>query len=748
MNEQEILGKLNHEQQKAVLAAEGPVLILAGAGSGKTRVLVHRIAYMIDVLGVNPGNILAITFTNKAAGEMRNRVDNLIGFGADQILVSTFHSFCVRVLRRFGDLLGYTRYFSIYDTDDQLTLMKQIFRARNIDPKMIREKTILASISSAKNELIDPQKYMERNKDYYGSKTGVLYEAYQKSLAENNAMDFDDLIMQTVELLETHPEVLEILQDRYRYLMIDEYQDTNTAQFRLVSLLASKYRNLCVVGDDDQSIYRFRGANIRNILGFEKVFPDAQVVRLEQNYRSTKSILNAANEVICHNHGRKDKKLWTENEEGAKVQFRRFENGFGEAEYVANAIREDVDDRRFSYHDCAVLYRTNAQSRLFEEKFILANIPYRIVGGINFYSRKEIKDIVAYLKTIDNGRDDLAVRRIINIPKRGIGNTTIEKVASYAETEGLSFYEAARESERIPGIAKKTAQKIGTFTSFIEEMKSGSGERKISDILKDVIKGTGYTEELEAEDTEESRARIENIDELVNKAVQYEESAESPSLSGFLEEIALIADIDETDLDDDRVLLMTLHSAKGLEFPCVYMAGMEEGLFPSRMSIDADDPESEIEEERRLAYVGITRAKKKLTLLSARERMLRGDIVQSPLSRFVREIPREYIDNGYDVPDKRSIAPPSGANRVFRSAMLSPAPKPVQQPKRTFTGSVPKGTKVLPDYRPGDSVRHVKFGTGVVKEITDGGRDYFVSVDFPGWGVKKLCASVARLEKQ
>ena len=746
MNEQEILSKLNPEQRQAVLAADGPVLILAGAGSGKTRVLVHRIAYLMDVLGVSPGSILAITFTNKAADEMRSRVDNMIGFGADQIQVSTFHSFCVRILRRYADRLGYTRYFSIYDTDDQLSLMKQVFHAANLDSRMIREKAVLSAVSSAKDELVGPSKYRELNKDYYGSKVGQLYESYQKRLESNNAMDFDDLIMKTVELLENHPDVLEVLQDRFRYLMIDEYQDTNTAQFRLVSLIAAKYRNLCVVGDDDQSIYRFRGANIRNILGFETIFPDAAVIRLEQNYRSTKNILEAANEVIRHNHGRKEKKLWTENEEGCKPGLRRFENGFQEADFVAGSIREDVDERRFSYSDCAVLYRTNAQSRLFEEKFIYANIPYRIVGGINFYARREIKDLIAYLKTVDNGKDDIAARRIINIPKRGIGSTTLERIAGHADLNNISFYESACESEKIPGISKSVSGKIKAFVSFIQDLKETASAQSVSEVLKKVLDETGYAEELDAEGTEEAQARIENIEELINKAVQYEENAEQPSLSGFLEEVALIADIDETDMEDDRVLLMTLHSAKGLEFPCVYIAGMEEGLFPSRMSIEAEDADSEIEEERRLAYVGMTRAKKKLMLLSARERMYRGDVIQSPLSRFVREIPRECLDTGYEPPQKRTMAPPSGSGSDLRRAILKPADtyrNPYAKPAKSTAGAV----KVLPDYREGDSVRHVKFGQGIVKEITDGGRDYYVAVDFPGWGVKKLCASAAHLEK-
>ena len=765
MNEQELLEKLNKEQREAVLAAEGPVLILAGAGSGKTRVLVHRIAWMIDVLGVSPGSILAITFTNKAADEMRSRVDAMIGFGAEQIAVSTFHSFCVRILRRYAEPLGYTRYFSIYDTDDQLSLMKQIFHQKNIDPKKIRDKAVLHAISSAKDELVTPERYREINKGFFGAKTAELYTAYQQKLRENNAMDFDDLIMNTVRLFESNPDILEIMQERYRYLMVDEYQDTNTAQFRFVSLLAGKYRNLCVVGDDDQSIYKFRGANIRNILGFEKIFPDAKVVRLEQNYRSTQNILNAANSVIRNNRGRKDKKLWTENPAGDRVGFRRFSTGFEEAEYVADAIGRDVREKTFSYKDCAVLYRTNAQSRLFEEKFIYANIPYRIVGGINFYARKEIKDLIAYLKTIDNGQDDLACRRIINVPKRGIGNTTTDRIAEYAESGGISFFEAASEAEKIDGLSKAAAKKVKEFTAFINEFRNERAALTVSGLLKDVIGKTGYSSLLEAEETEEAESRLENISELISKAVQYEEKAANPTLSDFLEEVALIADIDDTDMSSDRVLLMTLHSAKGLEFPCVYMAGMEEGVFPGLQAVKSDSAE-EIEEERRLAYVGITRAKQKLTLLYAKERMVRGEVVANPLSRFVREIPREYIDTGYEAPGKQRLelkgsfgkdmreaiqkkASPGGAYISFGGEEKKFAAGKYQNPYISAAAVEKRNSdeKTLPDYAAGDSVRHVKFGVGRVVEITDGGRDYFAVVDFPGWGVKRLCVRVARLEK-
>ena len=611
-----IYDTLNTEQREAVFHTEGPVLILAGAGSGKTRVLTHRIAYLIEEKGINPWNIMAITFTNKAAGEMRERVDKIVGFGAESIWVSTFHSSCVRMLRRFIDRLGYDTNFTIYDADDQKTLMKDICKRLDIDTKVYKEKAILAAISSAKDELISPEEYELQNiADFSKKKIILAYKEYQKELKKNNALDFDDLIVKTVELFQSCPDVLEYFQERFRYIMVDEYQDTNTAQFKFVSLLASKYQNLCVVGDDDQSIYKFRGANIGNILGFEKVFSNAKVIRLEQNYRSTQNILNAANQVIQNNMERKRKTLWTENEEGEKLHFIQFMNAYEEAEYVVGEISKKVREGKGEYRDFAVLYRTNAQSRLFEEKLLMANIPYKLVGGVNFYARKEIKDLLAYLKTVDNAKDDLAVRRIINVPKRGIGATTLSRVQDYASERGMGFYDALREAEQIPSIGR-AAVKVEPFVTFIQTLRSKQEFLSPSELLKDIIESTGYVEELRNEGTDEAEARIENIDELITKVVSYEEENEAPTLSGFLEEVALVADIDSVDGDDNQVLLMTLHSAKGLEFPYVYLAGMEDGIFPSYMTITADDP-TEIEEERRLCYVGITRAMKELTLSCA-----------------------------------------------------------------------------------------------------------------------------------
>ena len=643
-----IYDTLNGPQKEAVLHTDGPLLILAGAGSGKTRVLTHRIAYLIDEKGVNPWNILAITFTNKAAEEMRQRVDSLVNFGAESIWVSTFHSMCVRILRRFIDRLGYETRFTIYDTDDQKTLMKEVCRKVDIDTKVFKERSLLSAISSAKNEMILPDEFeLNAGGDFGQRKIAKVYREYEAQLKSNNALDFDDLLVKTVQLLETQPDVLEYYQERFRYIMVDEYQDTNTVQFRLISLLAGKYKNLCVVGDDDQSIYKFRGANIRNILDFEHEFPDAHVIKLEQNYRSTGNILDAANGVISNNKGRKEKTLWTDNGEGEKVHLRQFDTAYDEAEFIAEDIRREVREGA-SYNDNAVLYRTNAQSRLFEEKFIAMNIPYKIVGGINFYARREIKDLLAYLKTVDNGQDDLAVRRIINVPKRGIGLTTINRIQESAAERGIGFYEALLAPELIPGVGR-SASKLDSFAALIEYFKGRAEQESISDLLREILEKTGYIESLESEDKVEAEARIENIDELVNKAAAYEEDCqdrdEEPTLSGFLEEVALVADIDSLDEDQDYVVLMTLHSAKGLEFPHVYLAGMEDGLFPSYMTITSDDNEN-LEEERRLCYVGITRAERELTLTCARRRMVRGETQYNKLSRFVKEIPMNLIDTG------------------------------------------------------------------------------------------------------
>ena len=741
-----IYDTLNEQQKEAVLHTEGPLLILAGAGSGKTRVLTHRIAYLIEEKGVNPWNILAITFTNKAAGEMRERVDNLVGFGSESIWVSTFHSMCVRILRRHIDLLGFDTNFTIYDTDDQKTLMKDICKLLQIDTKIFRERSLLAAISQAKNELVTPEEFrIQAQGDFSRQKIASVYEEYEKQMRANNALDFDDLLVKAVQLFQTQADVLDYYQERFRYIMVDEYQDTNTVQFELVRLLSAKYRNLCVVGDDDQSIYKFRGANIRNILDFEQVFPDAKVIKLEQNYRSTSNILNAANAVIRHNHGRKDKTLWTDNGEGDKINVRQFDTAFDEAEYIVGDIRERVESGKAAYNDHAILYRTNAQSRMFEEKFVTANIPYKIVGGINFYARREIKDLLAYLKTIDNGRDDLAVRRVINVPKRGIGLTSINRVQEYASGREIGFYEALRAVDLIPNIGRG-ASKLESFVALIEHFKTDAKELTISELMQEILEETGYIESLKEEGSEEAESRIENIDELISKITAYEETCEDrdepATLNGFLEEVALVADIDSLDESNDYVVLMTLHSAKGLEFPHVYLAGMEDGIFPSYMTITADDPE-EVEEERRLCYVGITRAEEELTLTCARRRMIRGETQYNKMSRFLKEIPMELLSTGavFQKPEPEEKRKPSAyqqARQAFRA-------KAFVQPGAARSFGSPKGEG--PGYQVGDRVRHVKFGEGTVTAMVEGGRDYEVTVDFDGPGTKKMFAAFAKLQK-
>ena len=740
-----IYDTLNPPQREAVAQTEGPVLILAGAGSGKTRVLTHRIAYLMDEKGVNPWNILAITFTNKAAQEMRERVDKLVGFGSESIWVSTFHSACVRILRRHIDNLGYDTNFTIYDTDDQKSLMKDVCRKMNIDTKIYKERSLLAQISHAKDELLTPDDMeMKAAGDYNMKKVASVYREYQAALRKNNALDFDDLIVKTVELFEKCGAVLEYYQERFKYIMVDEYQDTNTAQFKFISLLAQRYQNLCVVGDDDQSIYKFRGLILEIFLDlsmFSRCQGNPSGAELPN---STKNILNATNQVIMNNTERKAKNLWTENEKGSKGAFPPFLNAYEEAEYVAGEIGKLKRNGLGNYRDCAILYRTNAQSRIFEEKFIAANIPYKLVGGVNFYARKEIKDLLCYLKTINNARDDLAVQRIINVPKRGIGATTLGRVQDYADNMGISLYEALRVAEEVPSIGRSLS-KIDGFVTFIQMLKSKADVMTVEEILQEVIDSTGYVAELEAEDTEESRARIENIDELISKTVAYQEAMEEQNqpatLSGFLEEVALVADIDTVDPDQDYVLLMTLHSAKGLEFPKVFMVGMEDGIFPSHMTISYGD-DGEMEEERRLCYVGITRAMKDLTLTCAQQRMIRGETQYNRVSRFVREIPRELVDLGHTIQEKKP-----------KVEELIPTPAKYSKMKEILQGRnyKPREFKVTKanslDYEVGDTVRHIKFGVGIVKEIVEGGRDYEVTVEFDKVGVKKMFASFRQAEE-
>ena len=734
-----IYDTLNNEQREAVFCTEGPLLMLAGAGSGKTRSLTHRIAYLIEEKGVAPWNILAITFTNKAAQEMRERVDALVGYGSEDIWISTFHATCSRILRRHIDLLGYDRNFTIYDASDQKSLMKEVLKEMKIDTKQFPERSVMSEISSAKNEYKSPLDYRnEYGSNFRNQRIADIYEHYQKRLKENNALDFDDLLVKMVDLFQTNPDVLEHYQDRFQYIMVDEYQDTNTVQFLLVSLLAKKYRNLCVVGDDDQSIYKFRGANIYNILNFEKVFPDAQVIRLEQNYRSTQNILNAANGVIANNKGRKEKKLWTENQKGELVHFKQYDTEYDEADGVVSRINF-LAMRGVQYKDMAILYRTNAQSRIFEEKLKQKNIPYAIVRGISFYDRKEIKDLMSYLKVVDSGMDDLSVKRIINVPKRGIGQTTINRLQEFAILNQMSFLDAVFNADEIPEVTRALA-KLHKFADMIEEFREYASEHEISELLEHILDVTQYRAELEAEGTDESISRLEDIEELFNDIAYYEEEEENPNLRDFLAEkdmYTLNAGIDNLEDENNKVLLMTLHNAKGLEFNNVFLGGMEEGVFPGFGAMMSGD-ESEIEEERRLCYVGITRAKERLFLSAAKRRMLRGQTQYNRRSRFIDEIPGQYLDTEQRVSEQRVV---KNTERPAKYQYGAKAGKPYNL----------SDFKVKPvgelDYQVGDRVKHIKFGEGTVQEITKGGRDFEVAVEFDRVGRKKMFASFAKLKK-
>lgn len=744
----ELLAGLNDKQKEAVLHFEGPLLILAGAGSGKTRVLTHRIAYLIEEHQVPPYHILALTFTNKAANEMRERVNNIIEYGAGSIWVSTFHSTCVRILRRFIDHLGYDNAFTIYDSDDQKSLMKDICKQLNIDTKKYKERTFLNAISSAKDELKTPEQYADEIAKEYNKKIfGRVYKEYQKRLKQNNALDFDDLIMLTVQLFRQNAEILNHYQERFPFILVDEYQDTNTAQFTLLSLLASRYQNLCVVGDDDQSIYRFRGANIHNILNFEKIFPATKVIRLEQNYRSTKNILAAASGVIKHNSMRKEKTLWTTAEAGAPISYGRYDNEYEEAQGIAADIHRQVKDG-MSYSDFTILYRTNAQSRVFEEKLIYEGIPYRIIGAVNFYARKEIKDILCYLKTINNSADDIAIKRIINIPRRGIGQTTIGRISDYAFSQEMPFYEALRRVDEIPGCTRASA-KIHSFVSLIEHfrMKLRGEMYSLEDMTQELLDVTGYVRELEAEDTDEANGRIENIESLMNKIVQYEEDNNGGTLNDLLEDIALVADIDTVSDDAEQVLLMTLHSAKGLEFPNVYICGMEETIFPGASAVFGDDP-SELEEERRLCYVGITRAMKKLTLTSANQRMRNGEMNFNRPSRFINEIPRHLVKQTYGAVLKpETESKPTEFPRTKASLYTKDRKNPFANNPYIQKGMGSASPAGAPDYQVGDRVSHTKFGQGIVRSLTKLTNDYEVVIEFDGFGQRKLRSSFAKLTK-
>ena len=814
-----ILEGLNPQQKEAVEHFKGPLLILAGAGSGKTRVLTHRIAYLIDHYDVNPYHILALTFTNKAAGEMRERVDQIVGFGAENIWVSTFHSTCVRILRRYIEVLGYKRSFTIYDADDQRALMREIIKYLDLDPKKYKERAFLNVISNAKDELIGPEDYAARAQgDGMREIYARAYQEYEKRLHDANALDFDDLICKTIQMFQENRDILSYYRNRFRYILVDEYQDTNTAQFKLISLLASTpsddggvEHNLCVVGDDDQSIYKFRGANIMNILNFEQEYPDTRVIRLEENYRSTQNILDAANAVIHNNTKRKEKALWTRKDKGDSIYYSQFENEYEEAESVSSAIAHAVSNGKADYKDFAILYRTNAQSRVFEEKLINYNIPYRIVGAVNFYQRKEIKDILAYLRTIENGMDDISAKRIINVPKRGIGLTTIDRVSNYAIIHGTSFYSALQDYEYIENIGRSAA-KLGSFVGLIESFHTNleDPDYSIEQLIRDVVEQSGYEAMLAEDDSEESQARLENIEELINKAASYEEDheEEGATLGGFLEEVALVADIDNVDDSTDIVLLMTLHSAKGLEFPYVYLVGMEDGIFPGAMAVYGEDPDQaaeEMEEERRLCYVGITRAMKKLSLSCARSRFRNGEHQFNRPSRFISEIPRYLLHAGsnsstassggvsaaeflkqqpggsfsFGAGTGSSSTRRSGSTRSNTGGYGTGTWNPAMEQRTKQAGhargksgldllagnpmiskgfggsyktpsaksSSAAGNSQTLSYSEGDRVRHMRFGEGSVQKITPSGADFEVTVAFDNGNTRKMLSSFAKLKK-
>ena len=749
------MSNLNDRQNEAVRYTKGPLLLLAGAGSGKTRVLTHRVAYLIEEEEVNPYNILAITFTNKAAEEMRERVDRIVSFGAQSVWVSTFHALCVRILRRFIDRLDYQTNFTIYDSDDQKAVVKNCLKKLNMDPKQYPERMIMAEISRAKEQFVSPSQYdREASGQYRKMQIARVYTEYQEKLKQSNALDFDDLLYKTVELFQFHPEILDNYQERFRYIMVDEYQDTNHIQFLLIKQLAAKYRNLCVVGDDDQSIYKFRGANIYNILNFEEEYPEAKVIKLEQNYRSTGNILKAANGVISHNEGRKEKALWTEEAEGDKVSFSLYDTEYQEAEDTVREILHQHREEGRPYNHFAVLYRTNAQSRIYEEKLLMKNIPYKIIGGQNFYGRKEVKDLICYLKAVDNGRDDMAVRRIVNVPKRGIGVSSVDKIQAYADTYEMGLLDAMFEAANVPGL-NRAAAKVEVFTNLIMDFRDLLEEGVfLSELYDQILERTGYWEELVAENTEEAEARMENLTELKNKIVKYEEEAEHPTLSELLEEIALVADVDNVVETEEKVLLMTLHSAKGLEFPCVFMGGMEDRLFPSGMALNSEEPDA-VEEERRLCYVGITRAKERLYLSAARQRMMHGSANYNPVSRFIKEIPEEVLRiNGEGTHAMRKQNDSlKQARHSLSTQSASVSSKPYSYSGKKHISSAPsfgkefKVERLEVDYTVGDTVRHVKFGNGIVTGLVSGGRDYEVTVDFEKAGVKKMFASFAKLKK-
>lgn len=743
---EKLLTGLNEQQQKAVKATDGPLLIMAGAGSGKTRVLTHRIAYLMVEKEIAPWNILAITFTNKAAREMKERIRAILGGASEDIWISTFHSMCVRILRRDIDRIGFNRNFSILDTTDQQSVVKQILKDRNLDPKKYDYRAILGSISSAKNELISPEEYQKTAGDFFTKVTADVYTEYQKRLRKNSALDFDDLIMMTIQLFQLVPEVLEYYQRKFQYIHVDEYQDTNRAQYMLVKLLASRFRNLCVVGDSDQSIYRWRGADIANILSFEKDYPNATMIFLEQNYRSTKKILEAANKVIDNNQNRKPKNLWTENVAGNKLSYFRADNEQGEAQFVAGKINEITLNGDRKYSDIAILYRTNAQSRVMEEVLLKSNINYAIVGGTKFYDRKEIKDLLAYLRVIANPDDDISLRRVINVPKRGIGATSMDKVADYANQYDISIYKALESVEMI-GISGKATKAAREFHTLITNYTNQQEFLSVTELVEEVIEKTGYREMLKAEKTIESQSRLENIDEFLSVTKSFESNSEDKSLVGFLTDLALVADIDKLDENpedaNNTVTLMTLHSAKGLEYPVVFLLGLEEGVFPhSRSLMD----EEEMEEERRLAYVGITRAENELFLSNAQMRTLYGRTNMNPVSRFIAEIPAELLE------DLKPKPAPKAKQTPFSTSTRTAATAPTYARKTPSFGravSAPSATGGEEiGWAVGDKASHKKWGVGTVVSVKGEGEGKELDIAFPSpTGIKRLLAKFAPIEK-
>ncbi len=756
----DILEDLNPVQRRAVCHTEGPLLILAGAGSGKTRVLTHRVAYLIGERGVFPDNILAVTFTNKAASEMRERVARLVGPWSRSVWISTFHAFCARVLRRDIDKLGFSRSFTIFDEADQKSAMKNALRELNLDDDKFQPQAALAAVSAAKNELVGPDEYASRAGEYWEEMVARIYPVYQKVLRANHALDFDDLLVETVRLFRECPSVLGWYQEQLRYILVDEYQDTNRAQYELVNLLAARHRNLCVCGDPDQSIYQWRGADIRNILDFEHDYPDAAVIKLEENYRSTQTILDIANHVIANNRSRKEKNLWTRNERGRQAAYYEAWDERDEAAFVAGAIEEAAAKGR-SYGDFAVLYRTNAQSRVFEETLMGRGMPYKVVGGLKFYERKEVKDILAYLKLVLNPDDAVSLSRVANVPRRGAGEATLSKYVSYARERGIPVAFALRDAGAGPGVATRTKDALAELGAMIEELAEDAPRLPVTEIVQRVIDRSGYVRALEEERTVEALTRAENVKELLSVTREFDaRDSDHRGLEGFLEEVTLATDVDLVNEQQEGVTLMTLHAAKGLEFPVVFLAGMEEGLFPHARSLFED---RQLEEERRLCYVGITRAKEALYFTRAQQRLLYGEIAVAEPSRFLEEIPEELLA----ARNAGSAAGWGRVRRVWAEDIRSPGQTPARRSDagaaenenrrhRTSHGigqespgarsGALAAARPAAGYRPGDKVRHPAWGVGTIVTTEGGGEDAILSIAFPDRGVKRVLASLAPIE--